>query len=54
MRMTRISTEGASPAMAQWFALQAANPAALLLFRMLDVYELFFFDALRDPLPLGL
>ncbi|MGI4744644.1 MAG: DNA mismatch repair protein MutS [Janthinobacterium lividum] len=37
--------EGASPAMAQWFALKARNPDALLFFRMGDFYELFFADA---------
>ncbi len=39
------SAEGASPAMAQWFALKAAHPDALLFFRMGDFYELFFADA---------
>jgi DNA mismatch repair protein MutS len=37
--------EGASPAMAQWFALKAEYPDALLFFRMGDFYELFFTDA---------
>jgi len=37
--------EGATPAMAQWFALKARNPEALLFFRMGDFYELFFGDA---------
>ena len=36
---------GASPAMAQWFALKADNPDALLFLRMGDFYELFFSDA---------
>jgi DNA mismatch repair protein MutS len=36
---------GASPAMAQWFALKADHPDALLFFRMGDFYELFFADA---------
>lgn len=31
--------------MAQWFALKAENPEALLFFRMGDFYELFFDDA---------
>ena len=35
----------ATPAMAQWFALKEAQPAALLFFRMGDFYELFFEDA---------
>ena len=39
------SAEGASPAMAQWFALKAEHPDALLFFRMGDFYELFFADA---------
>ncbi|MCQ8277813.1 DNA mismatch repair protein MutS [Acetobacteraceae bacterium KSS8] len=37
--------DGASPAMAQWFALKARQPDALLFFRMGDFYELFFADA---------
>jgi len=37
--------EGATPAMAQWFALKAENPDALLFFRMGDFYEMFFADA---------
>ena len=37
--------DGASPAMAQWFAMKAENPDALLFFRMGDFYELFFADA---------
>ncbi len=31
--------------MAQWFALKACNPDALLFFRMGDFYEMFFADA---------
>ncbi len=42
---TLPSAEGASPAMAQWFALKARHPDALLFFRMGDFYELFFTDA---------
>ncbi|GBQ89605.1 DNA mismatch repair protein MutS [Acetobacter nitrogenifigens DSM 23921 = NBRC 105050] len=41
----RPSAEGASPAMAQWFALKSENPDMLLFFRMGDFYELFFDDA---------
>ena len=37
--------DGASPAMAQWFATKADHPDALLFFRMGDFYELFFADA---------
>ncbi len=36
---------GASPAMAQWFAMKAEQPDALLFFRMGDFFELFFEDA---------
>jgi DNA mismatch repair protein MutS len=36
---------GASPAMAQWFALKADHPDALLFLRMGNFYELFFADA---------
>jgi DNA mismatch repair protein MutS len=36
---------GASPAMAQWFAIKADHADALLFFRMGDFYELFFEDA---------
>jgi DNA mismatch repair protein MutS len=39
------AADGASPAMAQWFALKAAHPDALLFFRMGDFYEMFFDDA---------
>ncbi len=39
------SAEGASPAMAQWFALKAEHPDALLFFRMGDFFEMFFADA---------
>ena len=37
--------DGATPSMAQWFALKAENPDALLFLRMGDFYELFFADA---------
>ncbi len=37
--------EGATPAMAQWFAAKAEHPDALLFFRMGDFYEMFFADA---------
>ena len=37
--------EGATPAMAQWFAAKADYPDALLFFRMGDFYEMFFDDA---------
>jgi DNA mismatch repair protein MutS len=41
----RLNPEGASPAMAQWFALKAEHPDALLFFRMGDFFEMFFADA---------
>jgi len=37
--------DGASPAMAQWFAIKAEHPDALIFFRMGDFFELFFADA---------
>src|ERR1700712_3231266 len=43
--MTLPSPDGASPVIAQWFALKAEHPEALLFFRMGDFYELFFADA---------
>jgi DNA mismatch repair protein MutS len=43
--MNVIDSAGASPAMAQWFAIKAAHEDALLFFRMGDFYELFFADA---------
>jgi DNA mismatch repair protein MutS len=42
---TQRSGDGASPAMAQWFAVKDTHPDALLFFRMGDFYELFFEDA---------
>ena len=39
------TAEGATPAMAQWFAAKAVHPNALLFFRMGDFYEMFFGDA---------
>jgi DNA mismatch repair protein MutS len=39
------TAQGATPAMAQWFAAKADHPNALLFFRMGDFYELFFADA---------
>ena len=38
--------DGATPAMAQWFAVKADYPDALLFFRMGDFYEMFFDDAI--------
>ncbi|MDE8349179.1 MAG: DNA mismatch repair protein MutS [Acidocella sp.] len=43
--MNKDVAVGASPAMAQWFAIKADHADALLFFRMGDFYELFFEDA---------
>jgi DNA mismatch repair protein MutS len=43
--------EGATPALAQWFAAKAAHPDALVFFRMGDFFELFFADA-EDAAPI--
>ena len=43
--MSRLNADGASPAMAQWFALKEQHPDALLFFRMGDFFEMFFADA---------
>jgi len=40
-----LTAAGASPAMAQWFALKSAHPDAILFFRMGDFFEMFFADA---------
>ncbi len=39
------AVQGATPAMAQWFAMKQQHPDALLFFRMGDFYEMFFADA---------
>src|SRR5271165_2795669 len=44
-RLMSDTATGASPAMAQWFAIKANHEDALLFFRMGDFYELFFADA---------
>src|SRR5579871_4415258 len=41
----RPAADGATPAMAQWFAAKERYPEALIFFRMGDFYELFFADA---------
>ncbi|HQU02413.1 MAG TPA: DNA mismatch repair protein MutS, partial [Acetobacteraceae bacterium] len=43
--MDIIQAAGATPAMAQWFAVKAEHPDSLLFFRMGDFYEMFFEDA---------
>src|SRR5271165_6929565 len=44
-RVMNDAAAGASPAMAQWFAIKAKHEDSLLFFRMGDFYELFFADA---------
>ncbi len=46
--------QGATPAMAQWFAAKAEHPDALVFFRMGDFYELFFADADAASAALGI
>ncbi|MDE2576999.1 MAG: DNA mismatch repair protein MutS, partial [Rhodospirillales bacterium] len=45
MALPTPDPSGATPTMAQWFALKAVHPDALLFLRMGDFYELFFADA---------
>ncbi len=45
MNESSMKPPTATPAMAQWFAIKATQPDALLFFRMGDFYELFFADA---------
>ncbi|MDP3490040.1 MAG: DNA mismatch repair protein MutS [Phenylobacterium sp.] len=45
---------GATPVMAQFFEAKAAQPDALIFFRMGDFYELFFEDAQRAAAALGI
>ncbi len=40
-----LDTAGATPMMAQYIEIKAANPDCLLFYRMGDFYELFFGDA---------
>ena len=42
---TSAATAGATPSMAQYLEIKAANPDSLLWYRMGDFYELFFSDA---------
>ncbi|MFN3805730.1 DNA mismatch repair protein MutS [Asticcacaulis sp.] len=41
----KAQLDGATPVMAQYLEVKAANPGSLLFFRMGDFYELFFEDA---------
>ena len=49
-----MTAEGATPAMAQWFAAKAAAGSALVFFRMGDFFELFHEDAEAASEALGL
>jgi DNA mismatch repair protein MutS len=49
----RISAE-ATPSMAQYLEIKAANPDSLLWYRMGDFYELFFNDAVEASQALGI
>jgi DNA mismatch repair protein MutS len=42
-----LSTEGATPSMAQFLEIKAVHPEYLLFYRMGDFYELFFDDAAK-------
>ncbi|HSS87655.1 MAG TPA: hypothetical protein VLL30_28245, partial [Reyranella sp.] len=44
----------ASPSMAQFLEIKAANPDSLLWYRMGDFYELFFDDAVAASATLGI
>ena len=48
------STEGVTPVMAQFLAAKAAQPDAIVFFRMGDFYELFFRDAEVAAAALGI
>ena len=49
-----LSSEGATPVMAQFFEAKAKQPDALVFFRMGDFYELFFDDAHKASAALGI
>jgi DNA mismatch repair protein MutS len=51
---TDASSAEASPAMAQWLEIKAANPDSLLWYRMGDFYELFFDDAVKASAALSI
>jgi DNA mismatch repair protein MutS len=50
----RPTAEGATPVMAQYFDAKARQPDALIFFRMGDFYELFFDDAARASVAIGI
>ena len=49
-----LSPKAASPVMAQYFEAKAAQPDALIFFRMGDFYELFFDDAVKAATAIGI
>ncbi len=49
-----LSPKSASPVMAQYFEAKAAQPDALIFFRMGDFYELFFDDAVKAATAIGI
>ncbi len=49
-----LSPKAASPVMAQFFEAKAAQPDALVFFRMGDFYELFFDDAVKAASAVGI
>ncbi len=50
----RAGSAGATPMMAQYLEIKAANPGSLLFYRMGDFYELFFDDAETASRALGI
>ena len=48
-----LSPKAVSPVMAQFFEAKAAQPDALIFFRMGDFYELFFDDAVKAATAMG-
>ncbi|WP_140984268.1 DNA mismatch repair protein MutS [Asticcacaulis tiandongensis] len=49
-----LNLEGATPVMAQYLQIKAAQPDAILFFRMGDFYEVFFDDAVKAAEALSL
>ncbi|RZJ95852.1 MAG: DNA mismatch repair protein MutS, partial [Brevundimonas sp.] len=50
----QIDVEGVTPVMAQFLTAKAAQPDAIVFFRMGDFYELFFEDAEKASAVLGI
>src|SRR5947209_2357991 len=48
------TADGATPVMAQYFDAKARQPDALIFFRMGDFYELFFEDAAKAAVAIGI